>query len=100
KIREEGNPGVVPRNRHNRTCFSNAGIVVQSGLDRETLHWPGTPTVPEEKPAPVSAAIERPLMPTMWQHEDSWVGDIELGLPDDIRDDLAEQKRLDLLEKP
>lgn len=89
KIRETNNPGVVPRNAHNRTCFSNAAIVVQSELDPERLYWPGTatPEPEDEKPPPPAAHVE----------DDPWIGDPTLGLPDDIRADLAEQKRLDLL---
>jgi GH24 family phage-related lysozyme (muramidase) len=40
KIREEGNPGVVPRNKANRLCFENAAAVIESGADRTILHWP------------------------------------------------------------
>jgi hypothetical protein len=40
KIREIGNPGVVPRNRANEKCFANAAIVTEHGMDREELHWP------------------------------------------------------------
>lgn len=39
-IREAGNPGVVPRNRANRVCFTNAEIVARCGMDRSELHWP------------------------------------------------------------
>lgn len=39
-IREEGNPGVIPRNRANRVCFGNAHLVATHGLDRSELHWP------------------------------------------------------------
>lgn len=41
KIREAGNPGIVPRNAANRLCFANAAVVVQQGLDIAKLHWPG-----------------------------------------------------------
>lgn len=40
KIREAGNPGIVPRNRANRLCFANAATVLASGLDPEQLYWP------------------------------------------------------------
>lgn len=40
KIREIGNPGVVPRNRANELCHDNASIVHDSGLDPSELHWP------------------------------------------------------------
>jgi hypothetical protein len=40
KIRTVGNPGVVPRNRHNELCHDNAATVNEHGLDISTLHWP------------------------------------------------------------
>jgi hypothetical protein len=40
KIREEGNPGVVPRNKHNRLCLSNAAFVAARNLDPDRLYWP------------------------------------------------------------
>jgi hypothetical protein len=40
KIREIGNPGVVPRNRANERCFLNAAVVSEHGLEPEVLHWP------------------------------------------------------------
>lgn len=40
KIREEGNPGVVPRNAANRVCFSNADVAMRKELARTVLHWP------------------------------------------------------------
>ncbi len=40
KIREAGNPGVVPRNLKNRFCFLNAATVKASGSDVTRLHWP------------------------------------------------------------
>ncbi|HET9955342.1 MAG TPA: hypothetical protein VFQ61_12595 [Polyangiaceae bacterium] len=40
KIREAGNPGVVPRNAANRLCFANAAAVLEQGLDVTELHWP------------------------------------------------------------
>lgn len=43
KIREEGNPGVVPRNTANRLCFANAALVVKLGLDIGELFWPTAP---------------------------------------------------------
>lgn len=41
KIREEGNPGIVPRNEANRLCFQNASAVVATDADRSILRWPG-----------------------------------------------------------
>lgn len=40
KIREAGNPGVVPRNAKNRFCFHNAAIVKAEGSDAGVCHWP------------------------------------------------------------
>lgn len=40
KIREEGNPGVVPRNAKNRFCFHNAALVKAEGLGTSELYWP------------------------------------------------------------
>jgi hypothetical protein len=45
-IREEGNPGVVPRNRANRLCFSNAALVLKTGGQPHILHWPDVKPVP------------------------------------------------------
>lgn len=41
KIRETGNPGVVPRNAANRLCFSNAALASKGAFDLEHLFWPG-----------------------------------------------------------
>jgi GH24 family phage-related lysozyme (muramidase) len=100
KIRETNNPGVVPRNAHNRTCFSNAAIVVKNGLDREKLHWPGSPPL-EDDPPPVEPLTEddKPLAPAVQVIDGAWIGDAQLGLPDDVRDDIAEQKRKDIADK-
>lgn len=58
KIREEGNPGVVPRNKANRLCFENAAAVAASGDDYSVLHWPGKfvsrPQLREEDPPPLA----------------------------------------------
>lgn len=42
KIREDGNPGVVPRNAKNRFCFHNASLAAKSGgcIPVDTLYWP------------------------------------------------------------
>jgi hypothetical protein len=44
KIRETGNPGVVPRTRQNEKCHDNAASVAASGglLDPAELFWPAT----------------------------------------------------------
>lgn len=57
KIREAGNPGVVPRNKANRTCFGNAAIVIQGNLDRERLHWPGVLSPGNVEPTPTPATM-------------------------------------------
>jgi GH24 family phage-related lysozyme (muramidase) len=40
RLKEEGNPGVVLRNAHNRTLFRNAARVGADGLDPDVLYWP------------------------------------------------------------
>lgn len=35
-----GNPGLVPRNKANRTLFLNAAVVVAEGLDPDVLYFP------------------------------------------------------------
>jgi hypothetical protein len=40
KIREDNNPGVVPRNAKNRFCFHNAAVVAANTLPAERLWWP------------------------------------------------------------
>lgn len=47
KIREEGNPGIVPRNARNRALFANANVVVDRKLDPSVLWWPNVPTSAE-----------------------------------------------------
>jgi GH24 family phage-related lysozyme (muramidase) len=42
KIREDNNPGLVPRNAANRLCFANAQQVLSQGIPLDTLFWPGT----------------------------------------------------------
>lgn len=39
-IREDGNPGIVPRNKANRVCFENAAVVASGELDPELLNYP------------------------------------------------------------
>ena len=58
-IREEGNPGVVPRNKANRVCFANAEIVTRCGLQREILRWPDPrePVTPREEDAAALADV-------------------------------------------
>ncbi|MBN1606609.1 MAG: hypothetical protein JW940_08235 [Polyangiaceae bacterium] len=61
KIRETGNPGVVPRNQRNQLCFRNAAIVVANHMDRDVLHWPeeAKPSAQGEPPPNPTAEIER-----------------------------------------
>jgi GH24 family phage-related lysozyme (muramidase) len=57
KIRETGNPGVVPRNQKNRFCLLNAALVKEHGLDVTQLHWPNvTPVGFTAEPSPVAVA--------------------------------------------
>lgn len=45
KIREAGNPGVVPRNVKNRFCLLNAALVKEHGLPVDVLRWPNVTPV-------------------------------------------------------
>lgn len=56
KIREKGNPGVVPRNANNRLCFANAQAVLNAGDDVTRLHWPDS--YKGKAPAPSVGASE------------------------------------------
>ena len=94
KIRETNNPGVVPRNKANRTCFGNAAIVVQSGLDPARVYWPGVPSL-ESVPAP---ALPVPAV-TATNSMGGWIGDPQLGLPDDSYDELSNARRKDIADK-
>ncbi len=47
KIREEGNPGIVPRNAKNRFCFHNAALVKAGQLDGARLFWPDVAIAPQ-----------------------------------------------------
>lgn len=55
KIREAGNPGIVPRNARNRLCFANAQLVANGGFDVDRLNWPNvvppTPSATADKAA-------------------------------------------------
>lgn len=53
KIREAGNPGIVPRNQANRLCFANAETVRRGGLNPEILYWPKEAPTKELEPEPV-----------------------------------------------
>ncbi|MEU6408368.1 hemopexin repeat-containing protein [Microbispora sp. NPDC046933] len=39
-LREDGNPGIAPRNRANLHLFRNAAAVVDRGLDRSLIYYP------------------------------------------------------------
>lgn len=39
-INAAGNPGVIPRNKANAICFSNAAVSARNGWDPETLIYP------------------------------------------------------------
>jgi GH24 family phage-related lysozyme (muramidase) len=86
-IREQGNPGVVPRNKANRICFANAATVVESGLAPEVLHWPSVAlpgaSVPQAALVEDAAAVTRALAtePAI------------TSLHDLIREDSARQQR-------
>lgn len=55
KIREDGNPGVVPRNKANRLCFENAAAARAQGTDPSVLHWPNPHPQPQAAAAPPPA---------------------------------------------
>ena len=40
RLREQGNPGVAPRNKAQRLCFENAYAVGVNKTDPAVLHWP------------------------------------------------------------
>lgn len=67
KIREAGNPGIVPRNKHNQTCFRNASIVIANDMDRDELHWPGEAAATIARPEPMAdvAVLPRPIQPVI-----------------------------------
>lgn len=61
KIREEGNPGIVPRNALNRMLLANAEIVKDLGLDPSELHWPEVASAPVGQPGAVYELHEKAL---------------------------------------
>jgi GH24 family phage-related lysozyme (muramidase) len=70
KIREAGNPGVVPRNAANRLCFANAALVLQQGLPVTRLYWPNAAPVsaaPPSAAAPAVALADAPEAKADWQ---------------------------------
>jgi len=40
RLREQGNPGVIPRNQANRLLFANALEVARQGLEPSRLYYP------------------------------------------------------------
>lgn len=90
KMREVGNPGVAPRNRHNRTLFRNAGHVVQHRLDPDVLYWPRALTEqPVDREAPTL-----PELPDVEEPRESGpVLDGGLGNPAVAGDDIADAVR-------
>lgn len=56
KIREEGNPGVVPRNAKNRFCFHNAALVRADNAPSETLWWPNVAPAVDQAAAQAAKA--------------------------------------------
>ncbi len=71
KIREQGNPGVVPRNARNRFCLHNAAIVKATGSDNTVLHWPNVASATPAQPVPsapaTAAKVESDLALAAWQ---------------------------------
>jgi GH24 family phage-related lysozyme (muramidase) len=59
KIKTEGNPGLIPRNKHNETCFGNAARVIEWDLDTSVIYWPTALTT---RPA---AAPTAPTLPSI-----------------------------------
>lgn len=62
EIRWRDNPGVRPRNQRNEVCFENAAIVIECGMERSRLHWPGVavppePGLPETIPPPAEPGL-------------------------------------------
>jgi hypothetical protein len=61
-IREEGNPGVIPRNKANRAMYRNAARVLSWKLDPSELHYPTelleVPMDPTPRPSPVPSIIQ------------------------------------------
>lgn len=80
-----GNPGVKPRNEHNRLLYRNAATVVASGLlgpglDRDALYWPRdmeTELAADTKPAPYRAEEEPTIVRSMHYAGLPGVGDDE-----------------------
>lgn len=101
KIREEGNPGVVPRNKANRRCFQNAHLVTIGKLDPEPLWWPEMPTLPplETEKAPPSELGPDDPTPAHPVPAPGWIGAPQLGLDDETQGDLDDARKAHNLDK-
>lgn len=66
KIREEGNPGVVPRNAKNCFCFHNAAIVKASEFTADVLHWPNLPSAAVPSLAAIDAQKDAEIRQAAW----------------------------------
>jgi hypothetical protein len=69
KIREAGNPGIVPRNLKNRFCLLNAALVKANGMPVEKLCWPevAQPFEHHEAISAGAAKAEAELSIAAWQ---------------------------------
>jgi GH24 family phage-related lysozyme (muramidase) len=67
KIREAGNPGIVPRNARNRLCFANAELVARGAFDVDRLNWPNV--VPPTPSATVNKSAADAMLEAK-QHND------------------------------
>lgn len=57
KLREAGNPGVIPRNQANQLLFTNARQVVTQKLDGSRLFYPERVPLPAPAPPPSDAMV-------------------------------------------
>lgn len=58
----DDNPGIVPRNAHNKLCFLNAARVVSNGIDdHELLYWPNAAPNADEAEAVAQAKSSQAL---------------------------------------
>lgn len=116
KIREDNNPGVVPRNKANRRCFQNACLVVMGKIDPDVLWWPEMPVLPPLEtetrppsgigpddltpvPMPLPDADLPPVPETPRNDLPGWIGDPNLGLDDEAYDEMSEGRRKHNLEQ-
>lgn len=78
KIREAGNPGIIPRNERNRLCFANAAVVVANEMDRDVLHWP-------HEAAPAKRGTIPPAPSPELEHVELLPLEVPWSLLDDMR---------------